>query len=53
MGAFDYGGEAALFSANGTHSRSKSVEYRLFVRVVVTIRFASISSFEYIVRLFS
>jgi hypothetical protein len=40
MGAFDYGGEAALFSAKGTHSRSKSVEYRLFVRAAEAVRLA-------------
>jgi hypothetical protein len=40
VGAFDYGVEAALFSAKGTHFRPKSVEYRRFVRVAEAIRFA-------------
>jgi hypothetical protein len=40
MGAFDYGGEAVLLSAKGTHFRPKSLEYRRFVRAAEAIRFA-------------
>jgi hypothetical protein len=45
MSAFDYGVEAGLFSAKGTHFRPKSLEYRRleyrrFVRAAEAIRFA-------------
>ena len=45
MSAFDYGEEAVLFSAKGTHFRPKSLEYRRleyrrFVRAAEAIRFA-------------
>ena len=45
MSAFDYGVEAGLFSAKGTHFWPKSLEYRRlkyrrFVRAAEAIRFA-------------
>jgi hypothetical protein len=40
MGAFDYGGEAVLFSAKGMHFRPQALEYRLFVRAAEAIRYA-------------
>jgi len=40
MSAFDYSMEAGLFSAKGTHFRSRRLEYRRFVRAAEAIRFA-------------
>lgn len=40
MGAFDYSAQAGLFSAKGTHFRTKSLEYRRFIRAADAIRYA-------------
>jgi hypothetical protein len=40
MGTFDYGTEAALFSAKRTNFRHKGLEYRRFARAAEAIRFA-------------
>jgi hypothetical protein len=40
MGAFDYGGEAGLFSAKTSKFRQKFLGYRRFTRAADAIRFA-------------